>query len=317
MPPTSRSRRSGRRSNCRSRFTGSRSSRKRRSHRSIVRRSKRSSLTGKRSNVRRRLTSRSPRRYRSADARALASKFEDPEDVYKIRNLLERHRLDKDEITAFLLRFTREECLDFVTIISDLECIPLGKLQFLLSNNDNLDDILNEATLIDQYHCENKPNEMNDEVEVLDTKGDGACFFRSIRYAETGQDRYRQSNDDITSCDLQQVRDRFVNMVIYHWDTELFGPDTLKLSNLVHFEHGKNTKESYIEYMTDPTTWAGQPEVFVAQYIYGGITVYSRRLSDGRLLAARYGSTEPTTVHTFYNGINHYNAVRKPSVRCL
>ena len=177
-----------------------------------------------------------------------------------------------------------------------------GVLAFL-DGGDGLHEVRRDAKSLDDYCCRE-----GGRVNVLETRGDGACFFRSIAYALKPDERYLESYDAETLSELRRIRQSFVSKVIELWDTGLFDGGT-KLRDLVRMEHGKDTRDSYREYMSEQSTWAGQPEVLVAQDIYqGGLTVF-QRVDDG-FLKKRYG-TGPTSLKIFYNGTDHYSAVEQ------
>ena len=161
---------------------------------------------------------------------------------------------------------------------------------------------------VQKIHTSTEQNAFRiDEDRILDTPGDGACFFRSIAYALSGDPRYLQCDDADAKRALQQLREQFVEVVIRCWDTEF---NDLPMSTIVEVEHGVNTRERYRQFMSRPDAWAGQPEVYVAQYICGGLAVYQPK--GGQIVRMqRYGTTGSESLTVFYDGRTHYCAVER------
>ena len=216
---------------------------------------------------------------------------------------------DERVITKMLLECgSIEECEVFVSKIAQLQYITTSKLIFLLERaNGDLGNALRCAQLFDEHHRDSQrgAQNMTNQVRPLDTKGDGACFFRAIAYALTNEDRFRHGNDNRTKSYLRSIRIRFVEAVIQAWNDDVL--DSLKLRDIVGFEHDKHTPEEYRKYMELPDTWAGQPEVMVAGNIYG-LTVYQKQ--DGQFVKHTYGNGKRKQgLHIFFNGSNHYSAL--------
>lgn len=151
------------------------------------------------------------------------------------------------------------------------------------------------------------------QVVPIDTKGDGACFFRSIGYSRSKDPRFLNDDDELTMYYLQIIRDRIVQKVIEMWNQQIHG---LTMSKLVYLEHHHKkikSREEYESYMSRPFSWAGQPEVLAAAECYKGLEVYQEDTRSGenpkRFVKHTYGDHQNRKVKVFFNGTNHYTAV--------
>lgn len=246
--------------------------------------------------------------YRGITAVQLAQKFPDYRDQERLFAIREHLKKIGNEriITKFIEKCENiqlSQCESIAKQVSKLKYITAEKLQCIFSTDLNLENALRAAADIDAFYAEIQGTQIGNDVEILETIGDGACFFRAIAYADTKEVRFTNSTDKKTMDDLLEYRDKFVHKVVEKWDQNI--GEALRMCDIVMIEHGTETIDGYIEYMIQPGTWATQAEVIVGGDILGGLTVYQK--PGGKWLKHTYGRENVCAI--FYNGFDHYSAI--------